>query len=255
MTVQRSRGFAHRRLRPLPRCGTLNLGTHPSKSNRSLRGGQRQQGPPRLARRRRHLHDRGCRQAWLALCGPPSPTRSHDTSRWPLRGSGSSPSEAAPRVRDAIPEPGSRSPSRRRRCRRSSRRRSSAIRSTNSMMGQAVTCSPSASATRPPHVRAFQTQICKTSFPTSRRCPKPFPSRDIAPQSIHTRLVVEHLSQGGALEISALPSIFPAFAGQDTSKRCRRSVESVLYGVSILALIVGLKGPAQGLRLMAAWSI
>ena len=32
--------------------------------------------------------------------------------RYPLRGSGTSPSEAAPRVKDAIPEPGSRSPSR-----------------------------------------------------------------------------------------------------------------------------------------------
>ena len=58
---------------------------------------------------------------WLTPCSPSSPTRSHETSHQPLLGSGSSPSDAAPRVRDAIPEPGSRSPSRRRRCRRSSR--------------------------------------------------------------------------------------------------------------------------------------
>ena len=50
------------------------------------------------------------------------------------------------------PRTGSRSPSRRRRRRRSSPRKPFATRSTNSRMGQAATCSSSASATLPPHV-------------------------------------------------------------------------------------------------------
>ena len=55
-------------------------------------------------------------------------------------------------------------------------------------MQQAVTCSPSVSATRPPHVRAFETHVCKTSFLAPRRRPTRFSSRAIAPQSIYTRL-------------------------------------------------------------------
>ena len=58
-----ARASAHHRLRLLPRCGTLNLGTNPPKSNRSLRGGQREHGPPRLARHRRDLHGQGRRRA------------------------------------------------------------------------------------------------------------------------------------------------------------------------------------------------
>ena len=108
-----------------------------------------------------------------------------------VRASGSSPSEAAPHVRDAIPEPGSRSPYRLRRSGRSGRQKPFATRSTNSMMGQAATCSPSVSATRLPHVRTFETQLCKTSFPARRRRPTPFPSR-----TIHTRLVTERMGAG-----------------------------------------------------------
>ena len=81
-----------------------------------------------------------------------------------IAGSRSSPSEAASRVADAIPEPGSRSPPRRRRCRLSSQRTPSEKQSTNSMMGQAVTCAPSVSATRRPHVRAFEAQRSRGKF-------------------------------------------------------------------------------------------
>jgi len=91
------------------------------------------------------------------------------------------------------PRTGDRSSSRRRRRRRSSRRKPFATRSTNSMMWGTVACSPSVSATRPPHVRTINTQTCKTSFAASRRSSMHFPSRAIAPQSIHTRLVTEGL--------------------------------------------------------------
>ena len=62
--------------------------------------------------------------------------RHHETSRPPLRGSGSLPSEDAPRVSDAIPEPGSRLQSRCRRYRHSSRRMPFAARPTNCMVAQ-----------------------------------------------------------------------------------------------------------------------
>ena len=74
------------------------------------------------------------------------------------------------------------------------------------MMGQAVTCSPSPSALRSPHVGAFQTQICKTSFLASPLRPTPSPSRAIALQSNHTWLVTKHLWQGGDLGISLVQS-------------------------------------------------
>ena len=72
------------------------------------------------------------------------------------------------------------------------------------MMGQAATCSPSVSATRPQHVRAFETHICKTSFLALRRRRTPYPSRAIVSQSIHTRLVTEHLWQGGDVGIASI---------------------------------------------------
>ena len=114
----------------------------------------------------------------------------------------------AARVRDTIPETRSRSPYRCRRCRRPGRRQPFATRSTISMMGHAVTCSPSVFATRPLHVRAFETQTCKTSFLASHRLPTPFPPRAIARQSIHTRLVTERMWQKGDGEISAIRRTF-----------------------------------------------
>ena len=78
---------------------------------------------------------------------------------------------------------------------RSSQRKSFETRSTNNMMEQATTCSPSVSATLPPPVRTFQVQIYKASFLASRRCPMRFPSWAIPPQSIYTRLVRKRCSR------------------------------------------------------------
>lgn len=72
------------------------------------------------------------------------------------------------------------------------------------MMGQVVAGSVSVPATLTPHVRAFETQICKISILTSRRRPAPFPSRAIAPQSIHARLVTERLWQGRDVGFTAI---------------------------------------------------
>ena len=77
-------------------------------------------------------------------------------------------------------------------------------------MGQVVTCSPSVSAMRPLQVRAFETQICKTSFPASRRRPIPFPSRAIARQSTRTRLVTERLRYERSWTLAPYPHLHRA---------------------------------------------
>ena len=105
-----------------------------------------------------------------------------------------------PRTGEPVAVPASKVPS-------SSRRKPLATRSTNSMMGRAVTCSLSVLATRKPRVRTIEPQICKSSFLAPLRRPTLFPSRTVAPQSIHTRLVTDR------------------FVAEEISRR-RRSVES-----------------------------